>query len=369
MRCRLPSASRNRLLSVVLALGCAGCDGAGSGAAGGRPSDFVRPPTAVIAQIVAPREISDVIEAIGTTSANESVTVTAKVTDTVSKVRFNDGQYVDAGDILVELTNAEETALLAEAEANTEDAERQYRRLQDLYEKRSIPVSQLDEASARLNAARARYDSILARLNDRLVRAPFSGLLGFRQVSEGTLIAPGTAIATLDDIATIKLDFSIPEVHLALLKPGLSVLANSGAYPDQPFRAQVATIDTRIDPVTRSARVRARIDNKDLRLKPGMLLTVDLKTRERVALAIPEAALIARSGRTSVYVVTQQEDGPSLIASLRPVVTGGRYDGWIEVISGLQDGESVITEGTIKVRDRAPIRLLDAALPNKPVAG
>ncbi|MFK7913053.1 MAG: efflux RND transporter periplasmic adaptor subunit [Pseudomonadales bacterium] len=345
-----------------------GCDSGSAPERGGPGASFQRPPTKVVAQIAAPRAISDVIEAIGTTTANESITLTAKVTDTVSKVRFEDGQFTEAGAVLIELTNSEETALLAEAEANLDDAQRQFDRLENLYRKRTIPVSQRDEAGARLSAAKARYDSILARLNDRLVRAPFAGLLGFRQVSAGSLIAPGTAIATLDDIATIKLDFSVPELHLATLKPGLSLLAESNAYPDQPFPAAVETIDTRIDPVTRNARVRALIDNADLRLKPGMLMTVALKTRERVALAIPEAALVLRSGRASVYVVTQQEDGPELLASLRPVTTGGRYDGWVEVLSGLQDGESVITEGTLKVRDQAPIQLLDNALSAQPAA-
>lgn len=340
-----------------------GCDSGTGAKAPVAAASFQRAPTRVIAQIAAPREISDVIEAIGTTTANESITLTAKVTDTVSKVRFEDGQYTDSGAVLIELTNTEETALLAEAEANVEDAQQQFDRLENLYRSRTIPVSQRDEASARLNAARARYDSILARLNDRLVRAPFAGLLGFRQVSAGSLITPGTAIATLDDVATVKLDFGVPELHLATLKPGLSLLAHSSAYPDEPFAATVETIDTRIDPVTRSARVRALVDNADLRLKPGMLMSVALKTRERVALAIPEAALVLRSGRASVYVVTRQEDGPELIASLRSVTTGGRYDGWVEVLSGLQDGESVITEGTIKVRDQAPIVLLDSPQP------
>ena len=361
----------NLLWLLLMFFGIASLGGCDSGAAAGNGKHrggYARAAAKVVAQIAAPREISDVIEAIGTTTANESITLTAKVTDTVSKVRFEDGEYTEQGSVLIELTNTEQAALLAEAEANVDDAQSQFSRLENLYRSRSIPVSQRDEASARLSAAKARYDSILARLNDRLVRAPFAGLLGFRQVSAGSLIAPGTAIATLDDIAVVKLDFTVPEIHLAALRPGLSLLAYSNAYPEQPFAAAVKTIDTRIDPVTRSARVRALIDNSDLRLKPGMLMTVALKTRERIALAIPEAALVLRSGRASVYVVTQQEDGEQLIASLRSVTIGGRYDGWVEILSGLQDGESVITQGTIKVRDQAPIVLLDSGLTVPPTA-
>lgn len=334
-----------------------GCDQPSDPAAG--RGGFQRPATAVVAMAAVTRPVSDVLEAIGTTQANESVTLSAKVTDTVSQVRFEDGEFVQAGAVLVELTNTEETALLAEAEANVQDTARQLRRLEDLYRKRSIPVSQRDEASARHIAAQARFDSIVARLDDRLIRAPFSGLLGFRQVSAGTLITPGTAIATLDDVSLIKLDFAVPEVHLAVLEPGLTLTAKSRAYPDRGFTAQVQTIDTRIDPVTRSARVRAVMENPEQALRPGMLMTVALQTNERSSLAIPESALVQRSGRTSVYVVTQQEDGPAVVASLRMVEIGARHDGWVEILRGLSEGERVVTEGTFKVRDQSPIRLLD----------
>jgi membrane fusion protein (multidrug efflux system) len=347
-----------RLAAVaVLLAALLGCDQPSDPAAG--RGGFQRPATAVVALAAVERPVSDVLEAIGTTQANESVTLSAKVTDTVSQVRFEDGEFVQAGAVLVELTNTEETALLAEAEANVQDTARQLRRLEDLYRKRSIPVSQRDEASARHIAAQARYDSIVARLDDRLIRAPFSGLLGFRQVSAGTLITPGTAIATLDDVSLIKLDFAVPEVHLAVLAPGLTLTAKSRAYPDRGFTAQVQTVDTRIDPVTRSARVRAVMENPEQVLRPGMLMTVALQTNERSSLAIPESALVQRSGRTSVYVVTQQEDGPAVVASLRMVEIGARYDGWVEILRGLSEGERVVTEGTFKVRDQSPIRLLD----------
>ena len=143
------------------------------------------------------RSIADIVEAIGTTQANESVTITAKVTDSIRHVRFDDGDFVQEGDVLVELTNEEQTALLQEEEAGRQDAQNQYDRLKDLLEQRSIPVSDVDEARARLAAAEARYQATVARLDDRLIRAPFTGLLGFREVSAGTLITPGTPITTL----------------------------------------------------------------------------------------------------------------------------------------------------------------------------
>ncbi|MFV2090921.1 MAG: efflux RND transporter periplasmic adaptor subunit, partial [Pseudomonadales bacterium] len=215
-----------RYLILFLAMFAAGaCDSLNSGGAaagkGPKSGGFSRGPTFVLTQVATLREIRDEVEAIGTTYANESVTVTAKVTDTVSKVNFEDGQTVEKGAVLVELTKREQVALLDEAEANRNDARIQARRLEMLAAEGTIPLSQLDEAHARLSASEARYQSIVARIQDRLIQAPFSGVLGFREVSEGTLVTPGSTITTLDDISIIKLDFSIPEVYLDLVEVGL----------------------------------------------------------------------------------------------------------------------------------------------------
>lgn len=334
------------LAATLLLISC-GNDGA---AGGGPPSSgFGRGPTLVVTELAQRRSIRDQVEAIGTAHANESVTITAKVTDTVNHVRFEDGDYVQAGDVLVELTNEEQTALLAEEKANVDDARTQLKRLQDLLGQGSVPVSQVDEARAKHAAAEARYRSIVARLDDRLITAPFSGILGFRQVSAGTLITPGTAITTLDDVSIIKLDFSIPEVYLNLVKPGAQIEARSPAYPDEIFNATLRTVGSRVDPVTRAATVRAHIDNERLLLRPGMLLTAKLTTAERSALMVPESALVQRSAEAYVYTVA---DGR---ASLREVTHGVRKQGWVEILSGLSEGEVVITEGVIKIRDGAPV--------------
>ena len=257
--------------------------------------------------------------------ANESVTITAKVTDAIRQVRFEDGDFVAAGDVLVELTNEEQTALLAEAEANVQDTLRQFSRLQDLLDQGSVPVSDVDEARARLNGARARYQAVVARLDDRLIRAPFGGILGFRQVSAGTLITPGTPITTLDDVSIIKLDFAIPEVYLGVVQPGLALTAASAAFPGREFPALVRTIGSRVNPVTRAVPVRAHIDNPEALLRPGMLLTVELKTSSRDALMVPETALQQRGAETFVYLV---DDGK---AAMTAIDLGIRRDGWAEV--------------------------------------
>ncbi len=326
---------------------------AGCGEGPERQGGFQRPPAVVKTTPVSMRPIVYELEAIGTALANESVTITAKVTDTVSTVRFDDGDTVTAGDVLVEMTNEEEAALLSEAEANVSDARTQYERLADLLEQQSIPVSQVDEARARLQAAEARQESVEARLKDRLVRAPFDGLLGFREVSEGTLLTATTPITTLDDISVIKLDFSVPEVHLGKVEVGQEVLALSSAYGDMTFPARVQTIGSRVDPTTRAALVRAHVANPDRLLRPGMLLRVRLLLGRDTALMVPETALQQRNDSVYVFVV---EEG---LAKIQEVSIGIRRDGWAQVLSGLSVGQEVISEGVIKVRDNSPVRILD----------
>lgn len=324
----------------------AGCDNAEPGGRGG----FERPAAVVEVRAATLRPLLISLEAIGTARANESVVISSKVTDTVSNVRFDDGDIVERGDVLVELTNEEEAALLAEAEANVKDARTQYERLANLLNQQSVPVSQVDEAQARLQAAQARQASIEARLQDRLVRAPFDGLLGFRTVSKGSLLTASTPITTLDDISLIKLDFSVPEVHLGKLRPGQEVLAVSDAYPQLDFPATVQTIGSRVDPTTRAATVRAHVRNDAGMLRPGMLLRVRVILSRQEALMVPETALQQRGDTAHVYVVSEG------IASLRTVETGVRQAGWVQVLAGLEPGEAVVSEGVIKVRDGAPVR-------------
>ena len=311
-------------------------------------------PAVVIAKPVQRKKIVETVEAIGTTQANESVTLTAKVSDIVSRVNFEDGDYVDKGKILVELANDEQSALLAEARANLQDANTQLRRLVDLGKKKLVPASDIDEARAQADAAQARLDSIAARMDDRLVRAPFSGLLGFREISPGTLLTNNKTITTLDDISVIKLDFSIPEIYLHIVKPGYSIQARSEALPDRVFTGEIRTIGSRIDPVTRAVTVRAIIPNNDRILRPGMLLTVKIITNERMSLVVPESAVTQLADDSFVFIA-----GADGIARKASIHVGARRFGYVEVVQGLTEGEMVITEGSFKIREGLPVRIQD----------
>jgi membrane fusion protein (multidrug efflux system) len=333
----------------------AGAPGAGRGGGG-----FSSMPVGVVAVPVRSEPISFELEALGTTRANESVEVTAKVVNQVTAVRFQEGQQVARGAVLVELDSAQVRADLAAAEATLIESSSQYKRSRELYTTKILSDSQLEQIEATFKANEARVASARARVNDTVIRAPFAGRVGLRRVSVGSLISPGTVITTLDDTSTIKLDFTIPETFLPVVKPGLEITARSVAYPDTNFAGKVSSVDSRVDPATRSVTVRALLPNAQGLLKPGMFLTTRLSRGAVDALLIPEEALVPEGGEMFVFVV---QDGT---VEKRRIRIGERRVGDVQVVEGLASGESVVTEGTQKLRDGAAITLQDA--PPAPVA-
>jgi membrane fusion protein (multidrug efflux system) len=321
----------------------------------GRPRGFG--PVMVVTEPVLRQPLVTSVEALGTTRANESLTLTANLTDTIRRVNFDDGDYVKSGKVLVELTNEEEEAQLAEARANLDEARRQLRRLEDLDEQGIAATSDVDQARSAAAAAEARLNTVLARLQDRLIRAPFSGVLGFREVSPGTLLTPGEAITTLDDISQIKLDFTVPETVLGLMQPGSKIYARSVSWGDREFAGIVRAVGSRVDPVTRAAVVRAVIDNEDRALRPGMVLTVKLITAERSAIVVPEKSVVQLTDKAFVYVV-----GKDQTAVRTPVQLGARQPGLVEIKAGLAVSDRIVTEGVIKLRDGMQVRTADQSV-------
>ncbi len=309
-----------------------------------------RPRTAaavlVVATPVASQPLQEMVEALGTAKANESVTLTASLTDTVRRINFDDGEYVEAGTVLVELTSEEEEAQLAEARAELDEARRQLARLEDLDRRGIAATSEVDLARSAAEAAEARLNTELARLKDRLIRAPFSGLLGFREVSPGTLLGPNQAITTIDDVSQIKLDFTVPEKFLALMQPGRTIYASGASWQDRQFEGVVRAVGSRVDPVTRAVVVRAIIPNEDRALRPGMLLTVRILAEERTAIVVPERSVVQVGNSSFVYVV-----GANQRVNRREVQLGTRQLGVVEVVAGLEEGEQIVTDGIIKLRE------------------
>jgi membrane fusion protein, multidrug efflux system len=309
-------------------------------------------PLVIIAE-VRESDFVDRIEALGTLRANESVLLTANVTESVTAIHFDDGQRVSKGEVLLEMTSNEEHALLEEARATLNEANRQYRRVKQLQKQGIEAQSLLDQRLREVDTARARLSAIESRLADRLIKAPFSGVLGLRNISVGALVETGETITTLDDDSVMKLEFAVPSTYLPSLLPGLSIRATNRAYADQVFQGEVKAVDSRVDPINRSVKVRAVIPNPQQRLKPGMLMMVELLRDPRITLLIPEAALMPKGKDQFVFVLT----GDPQRAEKRKIEIGSRRPGEVEVLHGLAAGDLVITHGTDKVKAGKPVRI------------
>ena len=294
------------------------------------------------------------IEALGTARANESVEIRPLVSQRIVAIRFEDGERIEAGRVLVELQNAEARADVASARATLSESESQLRRAQQLIKTKAVSESELDQRLTRRDADSAVLDAARSRLADTTVRAPFAGLTGLRNVSLGSYVTPETVITTLDDTETIKLDFSVPETLLSRIEPGVPVIARSAAWPDAVFEGQITSMDTRVDPVSRTLTVRALLGNEDGRLRPGMFLTVSMTRDDIVALVIPETAIVPE--RSNQFVLVVDDDS---VIERRQVRTGRRRPGFVEVTHGLEPGEVVVVEGTQKARPGEAVRIIE----------
>jgi membrane fusion protein (multidrug efflux system) len=313
------------------------------------------PPPGVIVSVARITHFADPIEALGTLAANESVALTATVTETVSALHFDDGDRVEQGQVLAEMTSREEHAQLEEARATVNEARRQYQRIRSLEAEGTAAKAVMDERRREWETATARLTAIESRLADRLIKAPFAGVVGLRDLSVGALVQPGDLITTLDDDSVMKLEFPVPETWLDAIRPGLQVAARSRAFAELEFSGAVKSIDSRIDPVTRAVRVRAMLPNPQRLLKPGMLMRVVVLNNPRETLLIPEEALMPLGTKQFVLVV-DRDDG-NQVQQLE-ITLGGRRPGEVEVLGGLKEGDLVISHGTLKARAGQPVEIL-----------
>lgn len=313
------------------------------------------PQNVIVAPAVTDRFV-DRIEALGTTFANESVTITASVSDKIAEIHFDDGQIVEKGQLLAALQRDEQRAALAAAEAVLAERRTAYNRARELESRQYTTTAQLEERQAALREAEANRDGAAARLADREIRAPFEGVVGLRNISLGTLVTPGDVITTLDDLDPIKLDFTVPAAYLSTIRPGLEIIAVTTALPDRTFHGEVHSVSTQVDRVTRSLTARALIENRDHVLKPGLLMVVQLLKNPRQAIIVPEEALVPSGMQNFVFVVDDN------LAVRREVTTGARRPGEVEILSGLTTGELVVTHGTMRLRDGQKVNVVREAV-------
>lgn len=319
-----------------------------------------RGPANVFVETATEREFAMRIEALGTLEPNEVVDLTLNVADRVQSLYFDDGERVRKGKTLLSLAQREQIALTEAAEANAEEARQQLDRIERLVERNAVSQAELDEAKRNVNAADAQLRAVQSRQKDRVLVAPFDGVLGFRQVSVGSFVTPGDVVARLIDDSEMNLEFTVPSTFLRSLKPGTEIIALTDDLPGEIFTGQIATLDNAIDPVTRSVRVRATLPNPERTLMSGMFMEIIVTANPRQALAIPEEAIQPIGPKTFVFIV--DETGGTPVAKRTEVKLGTLEGGYVEVLSGLKKNTPVITEGVIRVRDGSEVIIRDLSM-------
>lgn len=307
-------------------------------------------PTVMINTLKTKELITD-IEALGTGLAKESVSLSTNAQEKVINIHFDDGMYVEKDFVLVELENDEEIAELHQAQVNLSEQKRELERIEPLYRANVVSSKDYDERKSAYDRAQTLLAIVKAKLNNRIVSAPFAGELGRRMVSLGDLVSPGTLITTLDDISEIKVDFHIPEKYFSLIKVGQQFAVTNVAYPDREFTGQISMISVRLNNVTKSVDVRGIIPNvKDeaghFLLRPGMLFIVNLELGTHSAVMIPEKAIMSLGEMQFIFIYRNDNT-----VQRREVKLGQRTGGMVEILEGAEAGERYVIEGVSKLAD------------------
>lgn len=347
-------------LVACAALAC-GCGKPAASGQGGPPGGFAV--QAVLAE-ARRQPVSETLSLVANLAANEMVEIKSETDGTVEAILFDEGQPVKKGDLLIRLDESKFTNAVAEAEANFEISRLTYDRNQQLFRDKLVSQQEYDQAAATFQASRASMELKRRQWRDTRITAPFAGITGGRAVSPGQVIARDMVLTWLVDLDPVKAEVAVPERFLGQLVPGMALELTVAAFSGEKFRGEVYFIGPQVDPVTRTALVKARIPNPARKLKPGMFANLDLTLRLKdEAVVIPESAIVASGDRTLVYVVSADD-----IAQIRPVKLGIRLAGAVEVVQGLEGGERVVSEGTQKVRPGGKVRSTPAAGNGAPAA-
>lgn len=305
---------------------------------------------AVEAQMPTIAPVNRTIEAVGTLISDESVTLSPEIAGRVGEIVFKEGENVTAGQSLVKLDSSVYLAELAAARASYDLSIANYNRAERLFKTGSGTERARDETLSAMNADKARLDLAQARLDKMDIKAPFDGVAGLRAVSVGDYVTPGQTLTNIEKIDVLKVDFRIPEVHLGALRPSQKISVRVDAFPGQSFDGEVFAINPKIDESGRSIILRARLDNDTMTLRPGLFARVNLIVDSRDdAILIPEQALWPQGNTQAVYTVIDNK--PVLVT----VQTGLRRDGMVEIISGLNADDVVVTAGQMKIRPNSSI--------------
>jgi len=315
--------------------------------------------------MVSARPLTPAIAAVGTLEANEQIQLRPEQAGRILRIGFIEGQRVSAGDVLFELDASTYAAQLKQAEAQLEFARQAYHRAQSLLLRKVGSETERDNALAQLRVDEAQVELARTQLDKMTIRAPFDGQTGLRQVSPGDYVSVGQDLVELVDASTMKVDFRIPEIYLPALRPGQPVGVRVDAFPGGVFDGEVYAMAPGADATSHSLQLRARIANQDGRLRPGLFAQIELKAAQELqALFVPEQAIIARDGGFSLMRVNAEKR-----VELVEVELGQRRPGEVQVLTGIEAGDLIVTAGQIKLQPGMPVTPVrtdeDAARPEQ----
>jgi membrane fusion protein (multidrug efflux system) len=332
-------------------------------------ASFQIPPTAVTTVIAKRETWPSTLSVIGTVAAIEGVTVSADLPGTVDKIHFESGESVHEGDILVELDTRQEKAQLANMEAQRDLARVQYGRSEQLVKAGVISKSEFDTAAAQQKATEAQVGDIKAAIARKTIHAPFSGILGIRQISLGQYLAAGQAIVSLQSLNPIYVNFGVPQQDTQKMKIGRALHVTNTDVPGMAFNGNITALDSVINEQTRNIQIQATVQNQGGKLRPGMYVQVELPLGEmRNVIPLPTSAINYAPYGDSVYVVTDIKDektGKTYRGVRQQIVKieGNRGD-QVAVTSGLNPGDEVVSAGVFRLRNAAPVEINNTVQPS-----
>ena len=319
------------------------------------PAAAAKPGLPVKAEVVKISRISDDVSSVGSLLAEESVIIRPEIDGRIVGLHFQEGQAVSAGTRLVTIDSTEYEAQAAAQRADLKTEEQRLARTKELREQHFISKDALDVQAGNVARFKAHVDEAESRVAKTVIRAPFSGILGLRQVSPGAYVKAGSDIVRLENVSSIKVDFRIPENYLSKVRPNQEIAVKLDAYPGEEFKGRVYAVEPVVDERTRTMAMRARIQNKGYKLKPGMFVRVVVTLDSRPnALVVPEQAIWPQGKDSFVFRVV---DGK---AALTKVDIGNRAPGRVEILKGLAANDMVVTDGQIKLKDGAPVTVIKA---------
>jgi membrane fusion protein, multidrug efflux system len=328
----------------------------------------MQPPPDAVTTIVAQREEwPATLSAIGTVAAVQGVTVSADLPGVVDRIAFESGRSVKQGDILVQLDTRQEQAQLASAEAELELSGLTFERMKRLVEHDAVSRAEFDTAAASRKQADAKIREIHATIERKTIRAPFSGILGIREVNLGQYLTGGDAVVPLQSLNPIYVNFGVPQQEIGQIRLGRAVRITARDSGDIEFAGRISAIDSVVDETTRNVRVQATLTNADGKLRPGMFVQTQVTVgASRSVVALPGSAINYAPYGDSIFVVIDMKglDGRSYRGVRQQVVKlGGARGDQISVLSGVAAGEEVVTSGVFKLRNGAPVQINNTVQP------